>query len=211
MVETVARPSLPRLPALPGGRRDPALLDTQGPAKIESPVDEFGLARSIYERFPREQRRLISLAFAEVGGNKRGRPPFGATVVEFIMFGLLLDHGFAYRQGVIGGSRSFTFQSYELGGRQPGGAVVDFMVYHNALHGRGIAVRVQSVFHDLRDPFGGGGQVNVIEARLRQQLLGTFYVDRVVDVNVPPERVLETTTSPERLHREMLRVLGYAP
>lgn len=211
MVTTISRPSLPRLPKLPGGipAVDLATLE-EAPASGQI-VDEFGLALSIYERFPREQRRLIAKAFSEVGGDKRGKPPLGATIVEWIVFGLLLDHNFSYRQGQVGGARSFTFQSYELGGRQPGGSVVDFMVYHNAIHGRGIAVRVQSVFHDLRNPFGGGGQVQQVEARLKRQLMATFFVDRVVDVNRPPERVLETSPSSVRVHQEMWRILGYMP
>lgn len=207
MVERIARPSLPKKPRLvplPAAISEPGLGVLERLPEHEPAVDAFGLSVAIYGNFPREQRRLIAKMISEVGGSKRARPPLAATVAEAIFFGLLLDNGFKHRPGVVAGSRHFIFQSYELGGRQPGGAVVDFMVYHNGVRK---AVRVQSAFHDLRDPFGAGGQVQAVEARLKEQLLSSFFIDEVIDVNEPPERVLETSGDPVRVKSELDRVL----
>lgn len=170
-------------------------------------TDEFGLSLAIYGEYPREQRRLAAKMISELGGNKRARPPAGATIAEAVFFGLLLEAGFQWTNDVTVGASRFRFQSYELGGRQPGGSVTDFYINHN---GTRIAVRVQSVYHSLVDPFGGGGQIQARELRLKQELLASRYIDEVRDVNEPPERVLETSNNTARVRRELDRALGVA-
>lgn len=207
MVERLARPkvpALPRLVPLPNGVPQPGMPTLEVYPEAKPVVDEFGLDVGIYGNFPREQRRLLALAIRDMDGSKRARPPLGATIPEAIFYGLLVDNGFSHRPGVLAGSRHFIFQSYQLGGRQPGGAVVDFMVYYN---GARIAVRVQSVFHALRHAFSSGGQTQQVELRLKEQLLAAFFIDDVVDVNEPPERVLETRNDPARIKSELDRVL----
>lgn len=207
MVARIPRPKVPRITPLPSRPREVDFPTFEALDKIESGVDEFGLSTKLYGDFPREQRRLIAKMIRFFGAPKNARPPAAASVAEAIFFGLLLDHDFQYREGVTSGSRNFIFQSYELGGRQPGGSVVDFLVYYNHV---AIAVRVQSVFHDARDPFGGGGQVQVVEQRLKDQLKSSFFIHEVVDVNQPPARVLETAEDPAVVHREIERVMGEA-
>lgn len=205
VVERPSRPSIVRLPSRPAGRQTfdfPTVADLGDPEPL---VDEFGLSWALYGEYPREQRRLISKFLAEVGGNRRAAPPLGATKAEAVMFGLLLDGGFTWTNALTLGERQFRFQSYELGGRQPGGAVTDFYVITN---GERVAVRVQSAFHSLVSPFGTGGQVNAVDLRLKQQLLASVFIDRVTDVNQPPARVLETADDPSVVRRELLRVQG---
>lgn len=199
-------PALPRTVPLPGGVRqaDVPSLDLQG---SEPETDEFGLATAIYGEYPREQRRLVAVMLREVGGNKRARPPFGATIPEAVFFGLLIDNGFEWTTDPTVRVNQFRFQSYELGGRQPGGSVTDFYVNVN---GTRVAVRVNGAFHSLNNPFGGGGQVLVREARLRTELLASRFIDRVVDVNDAPGRILETSETPHMVQRELWRVIGWS-
>ena len=198
------RPSVPALPRVPGGLRP------MGPFSFgEYPAratirDEYGLPPS-YERYGPEQRRLIRLAFRESGYPVGESPPLRATIPEWVFFGLLLDWRFDWRQGIVTGHRNFTFQSYELGGRQPGGAVVDFMVYYN---GTAIAVRVHSIYHEAVSPFGDGGQKLLTDLRSRTQLMASSFIDRVVDVNTGPERALEFG-SRIQVQAEMHKVLGW--
>lgn len=204
----VSRPSVPsisRLPNLPStGRR--IELPTFTSITSDAPlVDEYGLAYNIYGEYPRYQRYLVSRFLSKVGGDKRQRPPLGATIAEGVFFGLLLESGYKWTTAPTVSSGEFRFQSYELGGRQPGGAVTDFYVIVN---GERVAVRVQSAFHALVSPFGTGGQTNAVDLRLKQELMASVYIDRIVDVNHPPARVLETSDSPSVVNRELLRVTG---
>lgn len=198
-------PSLPRVVPLPGGVRQVDVPSLQ-PPEHDPETDEFGLSVAIYGEYPREQRRLVARMLAEVGGSKRARPPLGATIPEAIMFGLLLDNGFEWTNNPTLRTNQFRFQSYELGGRQPGGSVTDFYVIVN---GTRVAVRVNGAFHALNDPFGGGGQIQVREIRLRTELLASRFIDRVVDVNEAPARVLETSDNPARVQQELWRVMGW--
>lgn len=204
-IERPSRPSVSRLPSLPSTGRSIELPTFSVNQPGEPLVDEFGLAYSIYGEYPRYQRRLVARFISHVGGNKRSRPPLGATIAEGVFFGLLLENGFTWTNSPTVASNEFRFQSYELGGRQPGGAVTDFYVIVNAER---VAVRVQSAFHALVSPFGTGGQVNAVDLRLKQELLASVFIDRVVDVNRPPERVLETADDPTKVQAELLRVTG---
>lgn len=200
-------PSLVRVPSLPAAAR-PVELPTFSPIDPGKPLrDEFGLAFSIYGSYPREQRRLVAKFLRKVGGSFDTRPPLGATIAEGVMFGLLLDNGYEWSNAPLLNEHQFRFQSYELGGRQPGGSVTDFYVISN---NERIAVRVQSAFHALISPFGTGGQVNAVDLRRKLELLASVFIDRVADINEPPELVLEKSNSPERLRQELFRVLGYA-
>lgn len=210
MVTTLSRPSLPQLPRvvpLPGGMASVEPPSLERITAKEPDTDEFGLSLAVYGEYPREQRRLAAKMITELGGNKRARPPAGATIAEAVFFGLLLDAGFEWTNALTVTQGKFRFQSYELGGRQPGGAVTDFYINHN---GTRIAVRVQSVYHSLIDPFGGGGQIQAREIRLKAELLASRFIDFLADVNEPPERVLETSENPARVRQELDRALGYA-
>lgn len=171
MTTTLSRPSLPKRPPLPGGVPDIGIPDLNL-ARPEPETDEFGLATQFYGDYPREQRRLVAKFITEVGGSKRARPPLGATIPEGVMFGLFLDHGYEWTNAPEVRVNEFRFQSYELGGRQPGGAVTDFYVNVNGVR---VAVRVNGAFHDLRDPFGSGGQNRQREIRLRTELLASRF------------------------------------
>lgn len=203
-IPVLPRPSLPALPRLPGGVPRVETF-TFGELKAGQPLrDEYGLPPS-YQNYGPEQRRLIRRAFQGAGYPVTEKPPLRATIPEWIFFGLLLDWTFEWRQGVMGGYRHFTFQSYELGGRQPGGAVVDFMVYYN---GTAVAVRVHSVYHEAVSPFGDGGQKSVTDTRSRLQLMASRFISRVVDVNSSPERALEVG-SRQQVQAEIHKVLGW--
>lgn len=99
------------------------------------------------------------------------------TIPELVVFGFLLEEGFEYNSV---GPRGFRFQSDEAGGRKTaGGAVVDIEVFHA---GRRIAVRVNSIYHQANDPFGGGKAVWANEEQ-RIRLMGSDRFDVVIDVN----------------------------
>lgn len=196
-------PAVPRLFPLPGGSFDIRPVDLR--VRRQEPLrDEYGLLLSVYGEYPDPARRLISIALRELGLSRDNPPGYG-SIAEIVVFGLLMDHGVEYRQGVLGGANNFTFQSYELGGRNPGGSVVDFMVY---LRGERIACRVQSVFHDLVNPFGLGGQVTQRDANLALALKASVFIDRIIDVNRSPQRVLETSGNVQDYEREFLRIRG---
>lgn len=207
MVASIPRPSLPRIVPLPGGAPAVELPTFSDLSEGEAQVDEFGLAAGIYGNYPREQRRLVAIMLRTVGGDKRARPPLGATIPEAIMFGLLIDNGHTWTNSPTIFQNQFRFQSYELGGRQPGGAVTDFYLNVN---GTRIACRVNGAYHDLRSPFGDGAQKKATDLRLQKTLLASRFIDTVVDVNEAPERVLETSGNPSRVYREYLRVIGRA-
>lgn len=150
----------------------------------KDPVDEFGLDLSLYGRFPLAIRRYVNLTIERLGISK-DQPPqnvgFG-TVPELVFYGMLLEAGFTPTQrGFLDQTaRSFIFQSQLLGGRQPGGAVADFVVFRGD---RTIAVRVQSVFHAERNPFGSGGAKAEEDRNQRIRLESAGFIHAVVDVN----------------------------
>lgn len=163
-------------------------------ARIEEPpteaeqVDRYGLALNLYGRFPLSVRHFCNIALEYLRIPKDVPPQqvgFG-TVPELVFYGLLLDAGYRpARNGFLGRStRSFLFQSRLLGGRVPGGAVSDFVVFTAR---RSVAVRVQSVFHDERNPFGSGGAKSEEDRRQRIRLVSTNYISAVVDVNRPDD------------------------
>jgi hypothetical protein len=158
----------------------------------ETGNDEFGFSLSVFGRFPRIIRYYLSIAYDYANLDKRQTPSqqglvggdrgVAGTVPEMVFFGMLLDAGFRISQSGFFGKtpRSFLFQSRLLGGRVPGGAVSDFVVFIN---GRTIAVRIHSVFHEERNPFGSGGAKSEEDKRQRIKLRSAGYLDNVVDVN----------------------------
>lgn len=159
------------------------------PREKERFVDEFGLSYELYRYYPKLSRQYIATAIEHVGGDKL-TPPIQqgiGTAPELVIIGGLLERDFDF-QG-IRGNRSFYFQSEELGGRRPGGAVVDVMVY---IGGEKIGVRVQSRWHALNEPFFQGRAKVEEDKRQLLRLLSNAQIDRIVDVNQPPQLVLET-------------------
>ena len=149
----------------------------------EDPIrDQFGLGKWA-ARFPPEVRRLLVIALRSTGGSlDHPTSPVGyGTVPELVILGGLLERGFtSSRSGFIGHSvHSFIFQSKLLGGRKPGGAVADFIVFNQH---RTIAVRVDSIYHNPESPFGGAAATerDLVQAA---RLIGEPFIDRVVDVN----------------------------
>jgi hypothetical protein len=154
--------------------------------------DEFGFSLQVFGRFPRDVRYYLNVAYEDIGLNKQQTPTaqtmqYGdrgqaGTVPELVFYGLLRDNGFRYlpRGFFAPSTRGFVFQSRLLGGRVPGGAVADFVVFNNH---RTIAVRIHSIFHDERNPFGSGGAKTEEDRRQRIKLVSTNYIDNVVDVN----------------------------
>jgi hypothetical protein len=171
--------SLPRKPALPGGRRpyDPLSLPQLG----ESPIrkDQFGLAVAWSEELGLRVRQWMARAYEYLDFDKNVPPSrqghFGSsgTIPEIAFMGALLTEGLVPFE-------DFEFQSEAMGGRRfPGGAVLDFLVYVNGLR---VGVRVESVFHASDFIFAGNAKVNEDESqRIRLQSSGA--VDRVVAVN----------------------------
>jgi hypothetical protein len=168
----------------------PALPEEREPAVTGN--DEYGFALDVFGRFPRDVRYYLDIAYEYIGLNKQQTPTQqtmaqgdrgqAGTVPELVFFGLLLDNGFTYapRGFLAPTTRSFIFQSRLLGGRVPGGAVADFVVFHNR---RVLAVRIHSIFHDERNPFGTGGSKSEEDRRQRIKLVSAGYIDNVVDVN----------------------------
>lgn len=155
------------------------------PPTAEGLTDEYGLATSVYARFPDAVRFYLNIGLEAYGLPKDKAPGligFG-TVPELCMFGLLIDNGFRLAKfGFYGrNARSFLYQSDLLGGRMPGGAVADFVIYVNGLV---IPVRVQSVFHDVNMPFGGGGRKEGEDELQRYMLNSQSFVTTTVDVNL---------------------------
>lgn len=181
-----ALPSLPRLPSLPGGTRplDPVVLPK---LDVQPATDEFGFGPWAKET-PRASRRYMAVAYEDAHLDKRFQPAvyFGVgagTIPELVVIGWLIVNG--YRRGQR--NRGYDFQDDRLGGRQlPGGAVVDVIVYRAA---RTIGVRVYSIYHSLRDPFGNGGVAVSVNRYQAVRLLSRGAIDTIIDVNL--NRVLE--------------------
>lgn len=172
-------PSLPRRPALPGGKKP-----YESPARPEIAAgrathDEYGLAWQWAEGLGQRQREWIAKGYEYLGFDKNGPPAqqghFGSsgTIPEIVFFGGLLDRGLIPFE-------DFEYQSEAMGGRRfPGGAVLDFLVYTNGLR---VGVRVESVYHASDFIFAGLSKVREDEGqRIRLESGGT--VDRVVGVN----------------------------
>lgn len=176
----------------------------------ELPIrDQYGLA-AWAQRFPNEVRRRLAVALRRTGGSL-DHPPTTAgygTVPELVVMGGLFELGFkSAPRGFIGHSnRSFIFQSKLLGGRKPGGAVADFIVFNNLVT---TAVRVDSIYHNLESPFGGGvaTEKDKIQA-LRLQ--AEPFVDRVVDVNRKEDGYPLEHGPEAAINRDFLRILGKA-
>ena len=173
----------------------------------EDPIrDEFGLAKWA-ARFPREVRRLLSIGLIAYGGSLDHSPDTNGygTVPELVVLGGLIELGFrSAPNGFIGHSaHCFVFQSALFGGRKPGGAVADFIVFN--MH-RTLAVRVDSIFHSLDDPFGGARAVERDKVQ-GLRLLAAPFIDRVIDVNQAEDgHPLEN--GPEMMiRRDFLRIL----
>jgi hypothetical protein len=153
---------------------------------VEPLRDEFGLLLSVYGRFPRDVRRYVAIGLKSLNLSYDEHPQvsgFG-TIPEVCFYGALIERGFSVsRDGfVTSNPRTFIYQSKVLGGRVPGGAVADFVIYE---HGLITAVRVQSVYHAETNPFGSGGEKaeedRTQEARLESQ---GWLTGGVVDVNL---------------------------
>lgn len=196
------RVPLPSRPKLPGGNWRPHN-ETRIPEAVEPARDEFGLNNEVFGRYPKACRRYVAIALRHFGLPFDVTPKGFATIPELVMVGMLLDRGF--QSQTINSNRSFNFQSHELGGRQPGGAVVDVAVYYG---GEAIAVRVQSAFHGLDFPFGTGGAKFEEDQRQRARLWSHGLFDRVVDVNRPEDGGPLENGSEALLNREFDRVLG---
>lgn len=168
----------------------------------ETQTNSLGLG-SPYWTYPEASQEYAVIALDYLGLPKDRNPsPFG-TIAEMVVFGMLLDGGFYHYIGDEPSNGSFVFQSYELGGRQPGGAVVDFVVFHGNSE---IAIRVQSIFHSPKSPFGNGaGELRELEQRNR---LLTAGFERVVGVNEPPSFVIENGPN-EAVRQEYSRILGH--
>lgn len=151
---------------------------------VTQPTDEFGLTNTIYNKFPKATRYYVSVALTALN-LPTDIPPqaqgFG-TIPELCIYGGLLERGYKRSSNgfVDAPGRSFIFQSRLLGGRVPGGAVADFVVF---TAGVTIAVRVESIFHSVGQPFGSGG-VKIEEDYLqRLRLESAGFIDMVIDVN----------------------------
>lgn len=191
---------------LPGYVAREAELDLV-PGSIENPEplrDEFGLLWTIYRNFPRIIREYVAYALEHISGASKSVSPSQAgygTVPELVVYGGLLKRGYDPQ---VTRSKGFYFQSSMLGGRVPGGAVVDFLVIVGS--GERVGVRVQSKFHALQDPFGLGTQKVYADEAQRLRLLTNRTITRLVDVNLPPLRALEN--GPEAaVYREFERIL----
>lgn len=168
---------------------------------IESLTDSYGLGPG-YQTYPDRSRFYIAMAVRYLGLNPMVSPRPFATIAELVVFGMLLYAGFHHYVGPEPTDGTFIFQSYELGGRQPGGAVLDFVVFHNGQ----VGIRVQSVFHSDQSPFGNGaGDLREREQELR--LLGQGFV-RIVDVNQPVRGYPLENGPNEAVDQELDRILG---
>lgn len=191
-------PKLPSRPALPG-RRLPDLPGLEIP-EVPKPAPRFGFGVWA-DGLPPRSLEYLREAYEYFKLDPRVPPTHQewGTIPEMVVMGGLIERNFEYGQHF---GRGFDFQSELLGGRNlPGGAVVDVVVYHNA---RVVGVRVQSVFHGLRSPFGGGGAKveEDINQRIRLETRGSL--DGVVDVNANQE--LELGPDP-LVDREFERIL----
>ena len=166
--------------------------ETGQPTPFEAPtplVDEFGLSLAIYERFPYAVRYYVNEVL-EYLGMAKDEPPQGqgfGTIPELVFYGLLLEVGWTpTRFGFLDRApKRFIFQSRLLGGRQPGGAVADFVLFTG---GRTNAVRISSVYHSEDNPVGSGGAKTEGGRRQRSRLRSAGFLDNVVDVNRPGDR-----------------------
>ncbi len=175
-------PRKPRLPTTPHHAPAPAFK----PFPVgQADTDEFGLDTKVFGAYCTAIRKYIAKAYEFFHLDKRVAPTHqlvtasvngSGTIPEMVTVGGLLERGFTYGGH---GTRSFAYQSQALGGRIPGGAVVDVLVIINARH---IGVRVQSIFHAPTSPFSGLAKVEEDE-RQRLRLLATVQIDAVVDVN----------------------------
>lgn len=164
-------------------------------------TDQFGLSIEIFRYVSQLGREFIAAAIEDMGASKLISPAQQdiGTIPEVCVYGGLLKHG--YRPNQDWGPKGFIFQSNQLGGRVPGGAVVDFNVYNGF---EKVGVRVQGAFHAEDSSFGGGEKVEADELQ-RLRLLANTEIDRLVDVNV--NRELENGTS-EQVAYELYRITG---
>ncbi len=180
---TIALPSRPALPPLPGGTQPSRVqpLRKLGPAQE---LDEFGLG-TWSANTPRASRRYIAVAYEHFGLDKTKQPTAvfshsSGTFPECVVMGWLFVNGYVYKQQ---GGRGFDFQGAVLGGRalQGGGAVLDFVVYRNQVK---IGIRVESVYHTAMDPFGRGTVKTYMDYNQALQLEMRRAVDLVMSVNL---------------------------
>lgn len=175
---------------------------TQDIAQHAQQRDRFGLGPA-YFTYPDKSREYAARALDFLGLPKGVHPRPFATIAELVVFGMLLSAGFHHYVGPEPGGGTFVFQSYELGGRQPGGAVVDFVLFHR---GAEIGIRVQSIFHSPASPFGNGAG-DLREMEQSNRLLGAGF-ERIVSVN-EPQRGFPIENGPNELvRRELDRILG---
>ena len=180
---SVPLPRKPRLPTRPGRGKPPAALEKQKPG--QAAVDEFGLDVGIFGRYPRRSREYCAIALRYLKMPLNVTPSSlvfgGGTIPEMVMFGGLLKRGYIYNSY---GPKGFAFQRDVLGGRaiSGGGAVEDIVVYRA---GRAIAVPVQSVFHGVDNPFGGGLSKVYSDREQQVHVLSRGRINAVVPVNEP--------------------------
>lgn len=199
------RPRRPARPSLPGGAgRLPAL-----PGPEAQPRDQVGFGLGPWaEDLPGISKQYVSRAYEFFQADKRLPPsqhfgPTSGTIPELVVFGGLLVRGFTPYGGT---ARSFEFQSMQLGGRElPGGAVVDFILFHN---NRRIGVRVESVFHALSDPFGRGASEVEEARRQKARLLARGAVDNIVDVNLASQGFALEHGPSAVVHNDFRRMLN---
>ncbi len=178
---SIPLPRKPRLPTRTHGE-PPVKAEVK---RAEPGVDEFGLDPGIFGRYPRKSRQYCALALEFLKMPKDVTPSSlvfgGGTIPEMVMFGGLLARGYVYNGGP---PKGFAFQRDVLGGRAiaGGGAVEDIVVYRA---GRVIAVPVQSVFHGVDNPFGGGLSKIYSDREQQVRVLSRGRVDAVVPVNEP--------------------------
>lgn len=165
-------------------------------------TDQYGLSITVFGHYPAASRRAIAIGLKHFGLPLDRNPSPFATAAEMVMMGLFLDAGLTHYVGNDPAEGTFVFQSYELGGRQPGGAVVDFVVFR----GGTIGVRVQSIFHAANSPFanGAGG----FRERFQEiRLLGSGF-RAVIDVNEPGRGYPLEQGPDSEVRYELVRVLN---
>lgn len=168
-------------------------------------TDTHGLSIAVFGELSYQGRYLVAKCLDFLGMPKDRSPSGVITIPECVFFGLCLEYGLTW-DGGYGNDNSFSFQSWELGGRQPGGAVVDFVIWQS---GKPVAVRVQSVFHAAGSPFSSeSGPMRERDQEVR--LLAEGF-SRVVDVNRPEDGLPLESKDGSRIYGEMERALGRRP
>lgn len=195
--------SVPPLPSMPGKRHvDLPTLSNVG-RHVVGVTDQYGLDWETFGRYPERARYYGSTAMRFYRLPLDQSPQAFGTFPELVVVGMCLVHG--YTPGLMDGQRSFVYQQEVLGGRQPGGAVVDVMVYQGAER---VAVRVQSVFHGLDQPFGAGGAKTEQDRRQVLRLRAARAIDRVVNVNRPEDNHPIENGPDHLVEREWERITG---